>query len=321
MSWLEETNWFDVIPKALGFIFLLLVIGMLVTWAGFVKCSQMPVLGYYWCDAYDLVFGAPRTLIVFGDSGMGDPQALQTYMRSPEILGANAVDLLPLESVSLGNLKRYKLVIVERARVMSGEQIKMFMDYVNLSQGRLIWIGDSGIERTEGELDNYSDINGLQEVSNNPWSRVIELTDEYEVISFDEFLGLRYVGNYCELVDCQDAQFSVGRLVTIPSLDHPLAYGISPELNFKITPDRDFAVVKQIANSSNSTVVVTLDFGGALTMKPGNDGEKISKTIPFVSANGVGEKVAYYAYPLEYLIEENNYYSFLKYAYKGMLGR
>jgi len=85
----------------------------------------------------------------------------------------------------------------------------------------------------------------------------------------------------------------------------------------KISKERDFAVVKQFANSSNSNIVLTLDFGGNITGTSGT----IGKTVPLIATSNTGEKVAYYAYPPEYFSVDMNYYSIIKRMYLGMLGK
>lgn len=302
----------DIIFKVLGVIVLILVILFVATWGGLVKCGSIP----YFCDIYDYVLGAPRVAIVFGDSGLGDPEKLREILLSPDNINAKAVDLVHIDRVSLGNLKNYKLVIVEKARVLSFDQLKMFVDYSN-GGGRLIWVGDSGVETIKEEQKNYSDVNELKGIATNPWVRFKEVVGGYEPLFFDEFLGLKYFNNYCAEKTCNTNLFTVGSLKTEPTGNHPLIYGLSPSLGLKISKDRDFAIVRQFPNSSNSNVVLTLDFGGNII----GETENIGKTVPLIVTSGMGERVAYYAYPLEYYITDNNYYHLAKRMYYGMLGR
>ena len=92
---------------------------------------------------------------------------------------------------------------------------------------------------------------------------------------------------------------------------------IKSTLGLKVAKDRDFAIVKQFPNSSNSNIVLTLDFGGSLIGESGN----LGKSFPLIVSSGVGERVAYYAYPPEYYVMDNNYYNLITRMYYGMLGR
>jgi hypothetical protein len=311
-----DTKQIDMGMKVLGIIVLVAVILFVITWSGVVKCKS---ISPYWCDAYDAVMGGPRVLIVHGTSGLGDPSKLKTYLQDPRYIGVNAVDVLDVERVSLGNLKNYKLVIVEQARLLSVDQLLMFEDYVNKNGGRLVWVGDSGVEIPAGELRKYTDTNESSKDADNPWFRIKESDTEYKLINFDEFLGLKYVGNYCSKVKCVDSYFSVGVLEAEPTGNHPLIFGSSPSLNFKIKNGRDFAVVRQIADSSSSNTVLSLNFGGMIYTKDSN----FSRLVPMISTSsiGLGERVAYYAYPPEWFYSDNNYMLYLKNLYFGMLGR
>lgn len=307
------TEQLDLIFKFLGIIVLVVVIVFVATWGGLIKCNSVP----YLCDAYDFVLGAPRVAIVYGDAGLGDPEKLKEILLAPDSINAKAVDLIHLDRISLGNLKNYKLVIVEKARVLSFDQLEMFKMYVD-GGGRLVWVGDSGVEKTseEGEK-SYTDINELKAVSSNPWVRIKETDVDFKVLYFDEFLGLKYFNNYCDEVNCNSNLFTVGSLRTEPTGNHTLIYGLSSSLGLKISQDRDFAVVRQFPNSSNSNVVLTLDFGGNISGKT----ESIGKTVPLIVASGIGERIVYYAYPLEYFVSDNNYSHIVTRMYYGMLGR
>jgi hypothetical protein len=268
--------------------------------------------------------GGPRVMIVYGEEGLGDPEKLRLYLQDPRYVAANAVDVQHIDRVSLGNLKKYELVIVEKARRLSAEHLQMFEDYVIKNGGRLVWIGDAGVERYPDELEGLTDQNTGKVIYNNAWARVKEDPDNaanYIVVSFDEFLGLRYVDNYCKQVSCADTNFVVGTLESEPTGEHPLIYGTSPVLNMRISKSRDFAVVKQISNSPNTDIVLTLNFGGNIKGKD----KDLGKTVPMIAASSIGapgaERVAYYAYPPEWLLEDNKYFYYLKNLYYGMLGR
>lgn len=313
-----DKNQFDLALKVGGIIVLIVLLLFILTWSGIVKCSA---ISSYYCDFYDFVMGSPRVLIVYGDYGLGEPEVLRDYLRNPMGVAVQNVDIQHVDRVTLGNLKSYKLVIVEKARKLSMDQLIMFMDYVNKNGGRLVWVGDAGVEFGDDEVRLVDDEETAKKILNNPWVRVKETDTEYKVISFDEFLGLRYVNNYCSEKNCMDNYFSVGNLETELTGEHPLIYGFAPAINFRIKKDRDFALVKQISDSYASNIVMTLNFGGNVQGSSGYLG-KFSPII-VTSSMGMGERIAYYAYPPEWFISDNNYSSgiLLKNMYYGMLGR
>jgi len=308
----------DLALKVGGILLLIIVILFILTWSGVVKCKDLTPS---FCDVYDFVLGAPRVLIVHGDAGLGEPEVLREYLRNPQGVAVQNVDIQHIDRVTLGNLKSYKLVIVEQARKVSMDQLVMFMDYVNKYGGRLVWVGDAGVEFGDDETRIVNDVNTAKKILDNPWVRVKENENDYQIISFDEFLGLRYVNNYCTEKDCAESAFSVGTLETELTGEHPLIFGFSPVINFKIKKDRDFALVKQIPDSYSSNIIMTINFGGNIQGKKGY----LGKSAPMIvtSSVGMGERIVYYAYPPEWFISDNNYSSgiLLKNMYKGLLGR
>ena len=313
-----DTQQFDLALKIGGIFVLIIVVLFILTWSGIVKCRD---LSPYFCDAYDLVLGSPRVLIVHGDYGLGEPEVLRDYLRNPQGVAVQNVDVQHVDRLTLGNLKQYKLIIVEKARKLSMDQLMMFMDYVNKNGGRLVWVGDSGVEFGDEETRDIVDANVAKKILDNPWVRVKETDSEYKIISFDEFLGIRYVNNYCSEKDCADNSFSVGTLETELTGEHPLIFGFAPVINFKVKKDRDFAIVKQIPDSYASNIIMTINFGGNIKGTSGY----LGKSAPMIvtSSIGMGERIAYYAYPPEWFISDNNYASgiLLKDMYNGMLGR
>ena len=303
----------DLGMKAVGIIVLIIVLVFILMWGGIVQCSQIPM----GCEIYEAVLGSPRVLIVHGDSGSGDPDTLKVILQDPQGVGVNAVDISHIDRISLGNLKRYRLVIVEKARKISAEQLQMFMDYSRQTDGRLIWIGDAGAERGAKEVQKPEDINDLKD-ADNPWYRVIDKGVEgYLPVAFDQFLGLKYVDNYCTETDCADKSFTVGVLNSENTGNHPLIFGATQVLNFKISKEHDFTIVKQFPNASNSNIVLSLDLG---SITQGRENE-IERYVPIIATSGLGERVAYYAYPPEYFVKDNNFFVYTKNMYYGMLGK
>jgi hypothetical protein len=312
---MNDINFVDIGFKLFGVIILVLVLLFFLTWTGMVRCGSVP----YWCDVYETIMGSPRVLIVHGDNGLGNPQELKLLLQDPTKVGVNAVDVMHIDRISLGNLGNYKLVIVENSRKISYEQLLMFMDYVNINGGRLVWIGDSGVEKGADEIQNISDINSLKDIGYNPWIRV-ESNGEF-MLNFDEFLGLKYVGNYCDEITCSGNNFSPGIITTEVTGNHHLIYGLTPALELRISPERDFSIVTQLPNISNSNIVLSLDQG---SVKQGKE-KQFQRFLPVITTVGLGERVAYYAYPIEYFCTDNNMPNacilLLKQMFYGMLGR
>ncbi|MDP6670466.1 MAG: hypothetical protein QGI60_01470 [archaeon] len=297
----------------------------LLTWTGVMQCNAIPG----WCDVYWGILGKPSVLIVYGDSGLGNPVgactdegcSLQEMLANPKLLGVHA-QTLHIDRVNSGNLTPYNLVIVERARKIPTKTLRAFIDYYN-SGGRLIWTGDAGTELGEsyvgGKLvkDEYlhaidrtsSEVNKLLEntqgedtvldfnVPIGPWAR----KDGDLMISFDQLLSLNYAGNYCQFNTCfADKPIHVGNIEPEPSRDHPLIRGIAADLQLWVFKDQDFAVVQTIPGGI-TTEVLTLDMGSNLivTNPKNNNKADYGKTNPMIVTSGVGGRVIYYSMPPE----------------------
>lgn len=279
---------------------ILLLLGIL-TWTGIVKCKSIP----FWCPVYEgIVYfatGGPKVLIVYGDSGLGNPIdgcnqdgcSLRDLMANPEFIGVHA-DTMHIDRVNSGNLRPYHMVIVERAKKIPTDKLLAFMDYYNAG-GRLVWTGDAGTEL--GEDDEYLYLNERSADTNDhaiigPWAR----KNEDKMVSFDYLLSVNYVGNYCDLANCpENNPFYAGSMKPEPSGEHPLVRGMSAELPLWVFKGQDFAVVKTIAGGI-TTEVLTLDYGSNLTTA---DRKNYGRTNPMIVTSGVGERVVYYAMPPE----------------------
>ncbi len=312
-----DINPVDMGFKIIGIVVLVIVLLFFLTWSGLIRCGEIP----YWCEVYETVMGSPRVLIVYGDEGLGNPEELRLLLMDPRGVAVNAVDIAHLDTVSMGNLSNYQLVIVQKAKRMSIDQLSMFIEYVNIGGGRLVWVGDAGTERPADELDDSIELPDRKFMLDNPWMRAKETDTEYKLLPFDEFLGIRYIGNYCDEFNCVGESFSVGLLKPELTGNHHLIYGISPVMELIISPERDFAIVEQFPRITNSKIVLNLDQG---SVKQGANRE-IKRFLPIITTSAIGERVAYYAYPLEYFCEDNDAPNacilLLKRMFDGMLGR
>ncbi|MBU0662247.1 hypothetical protein KKH30_05135, partial [Candidatus Micrarchaeota archaeon] len=267
-------------------ILAVLVVALLGVIMWIFGCSIIPVPGA--CDVWWGVMGEPKVLIVHGDDGLGNPQLLQSAMESKEHLGLR-VRVAHLDTITLGNLKDYDLIIVEQARTMSTKKMKMLVDYA-LGGGRLVWTGDAGAEGAEGDMFlkaheyaglaicddidtqkmweerglRISDVNCTwrSEISDiGPWARRYEDGDRNFAIKLDEMLNIKYIGNYCQFKDCKNDLPDIGKLDAGDEREHPLVLGIRPGLRM----NGDFAIVEE--GSGLSTRVLGVDYGGSLITK------------------------------------------------------
>jgi len=269
----------------------LLVILYVATRYGFIHCSVLP----HWCDVYSsvnsLLYGRvyPNVLLLYGDSGLGEPKLVANYIRNT---CRYHVMEMPADSVSFGNLQNYDVVIVERARKLSASQLEMLWDFA-ASGGRLVLIGDVGVEAPDPE--EYLTWEDLGEENKegivNPWDRKKE---DGTVIQFGTMLlGLKYVGN-----GGTPGQFS-GEVLT---QDDILTDGLPRRLDL----ETEFAATKVVGNSvlGPQTLAATIVNAEAV------GGEE----PPYPALVRIGYRIVYIAYPPE-LAGENHmliYYNLCK---------
>ena len=96
----------DVYHVGIAIGMVLLILG-LATWSGIITCRDIPG----WCDVYYTIKGPPKTLIVFGPEGLGDPDLLATALRDPNGAHASNISRQEVDYVSAGNLKQFDLVL------------------------------------------------------------------------------------------------------------------------------------------------------------------------------------------------------------------
>jgi hypothetical protein len=280
---------------------LVVVLLGLLTWTGIVRCSMIPG----WCEVYYSVLGQPRVLIAHCGNGMGDPEDFRLELGNPA--GPNIrARVGDLRNLSAENLKEYQLIVVEHCRRMSTKSMKDLLSYADAG-GKMVWTGDAGAELGPGDEFLYED--ELKEDANHsiigPWAR----KSEGYVVNLENYLSVSYKGTYCGVTGCDpDTQFISGQLIPVDN-DHPLIYGMQSGIAFK----GDFAVVaekggvgtKRVLNIDTDTGIVA-------------GGQNLGQVLPFIVTSGVGERIAYYAFPPEHLAKQQ-YRVLFENLYYGMV--
>ncbi len=295
----------DVYHILLAIIMVLVILG-LITWSGFISCRDIPG----WCSVYYGIKGSPKTLIVYGNEGLGDPDLLRQLLRSPNLAAATSLSQQHIDFVSAGNLKQFDLVVVTRSKQMSTKQLQAFMEYVDAG-GRLIWTGDAGTQITS--KDQYLYLDDIDENQSHtlisPWAR--KDAEKNEQVRFDQYISANYYGNWCEFRDCEISK-QVGTLVPESGSDHKLIFGMRQNLKLY----GDFALVYDIG--IGSTRVLSVDTETKVLDK---EKKELGRVFPIIITSGVGEKIAYYALPPElFAVEPMKYTLFIENLYIGVLG-
>ncbi len=303
------------IALLLALIFALL---FALTWTGFLKCRAVPG----WCGIYYGITnladgGKPDVLIVYGNSGLGNPELLEEILSDPNVTSIRP-RLVHISHVNSGNLKEYNMVVVEKARQMSSEQLKMFIEYVN-GGGYLVWTGDAGVEPLHEDELLYEDEtkDGGEHIPINAWTR----KSGNEIINFDQLISVRYIANFCDVKPCSNSlETRAGLLVPETTRKNPLIRGLSTNLVLNVFEEEDFAIVERVSGGV-STAVLDIDYQANLFDDAGNE---YGSGSPLIVQSGFGERVAYYALPPEYyanpkLEQENKYLTLIGKMYTGMV--
>jgi hypothetical protein len=288
-------------------VLILLIFGLWfsLVWVGMISCNLVPGgCDIYWGIKRFNFGGEPRIIIAYGsisDPGLGDPYKLQELLNSPQYTSVRS-RVQEIDSLSLGNLQDYDLIIVTKAKNISTEKLKMFQDFVNKG-GRLVWTGDAGTglksgdkllqqnERTSCDSGQPLDPNA-DKATISPWAR--KLNDE--CVSFDKTIGLEYLGLYCDFRDCRGNEFPAVGVFDATDRDHRLVLNIRPNLRAY----GNFALVKTVPDTLTKQVL-TINFGGNVFSK---EGQNLGSSFPMVVTATVGERVVYYAIPPEMLMSD-----------------
>jgi len=293
----------------IAFLVIIILIALFVfIWTGTIRCRTIPGgCNVYW-GVMTLITGRqqPSVLILHDPTdtkGLGNPELLKELLSDRKGIAIHPV-VTDIRFLNSEQLKYVSLIIVEKARKISTLQLLTIRNYI-AQGGRVVWIGDAGIEADEDKGDAY--YIGIANPEKNGW---IRLTDTNDIIFFNRTVGVNYVANFCDIRDCGIGDKFTGKLVAI-SQSHPLVYGLKPNL-----PIYDnYAIVKP---TETNPTPLKIDFGAGLFDKKQKNYGTIFDAIITSNSN----RVAYYAIPPEYLAEpadKDKYYSIIYNMFDGMV--
>jgi hypothetical protein len=309
----KKESLFDEIKHLLVLLGLLFILLLILSWTNILPCSKLPG----WCAVFYKIKGAPNILIVYGDSGMGDPIILKNLLSNrdvvPKQFGGNVI-LKKLDLISLDTLEQYDVVIVERARKITTAQMQIFSDYItkNPRQGKLIWTGDAGTEMgaddeiyaVQKQVWNQYDLNYTIETEKYP-SPLARKTQDGRIIEMNKLLGVKYLfsENY------GNEQKLIGTFAK--ALNNSYTRGIKEGISIY---SKGF-VINEVY--PDATILGVLE----AAPRPDLNIQYERNSVPLITTNLNG-RIAYYSIPPEWLFdkERNIYKAFILNMYEGILG-
>ncbi len=288
----------QVILHTIAITILVIVALFLATKYGMISCDQVP----YWCSGYHMIlekiYGRtyPNILVLYGDSGMGDPKALASFITNQCNLYA---DTMPISMIGPGNLDGYDVLIVEHARTLTPQQMEAIWDFA-AHGGKVLIAGDVGVDAEKnsqylrvpkdtswqnmGHVDANETNSGAQLVIMNRWDRVDEFGNP--LLFGTQFLGLKYLGDYCH----GDMNCTVmGEFI-------PLNDRLTKSLHIRVPFHHDFVVVQPLQTSLFGTQKIFATVSGV--------GPCCGESPPFPLAVRDGYRVVYYAFPPDIVLND-----------------
>jgi hypothetical protein len=291
------------IGRGLFLLLLLIVTLYVLIWTGNMRCSSVPFMCNIYWGAQSIVTGRTQpSILVLSDpsenSGLGDAELLIDLLNDRSINNVRA-QYANINYLNSDQLNHISLIIVTGAKKISTTNLLTFMTYVNQG-GRLIWIGDAGTELTQHDKPFENPTTGITKA----WERV---TEDEILIRFNAFLGVDYVGNFCDLKDCS-SNVSNGKLIS--DSDHRMTRGLKQNLLVY----EDYSIVRQ---TEPNPTPLKIDFGSSLIDNNSKNHGQIFPAIVTSNSN----RVAYYAIPPEYLNkkEGERYQLIIENLVEGML--
>ena len=125
-------------------------------WTGTMRCRSIPGgCNIYW-SVMTLVTGKqqPSVLILYDPTdqkGLGNPELLKDLLTDRKGVAIHPT-LADIRYLNSEQLKNVSLVIVEKSRKISTLQLMTMLNYISQG-GRLVWIGDAGVDQNcDGQI-------------------------------------------------------------------------------------------------------------------------------------------------------------------------
>jgi len=145
----EETqNQAKLIVNIVVVAFLVIGLVLVLQHFHFIFVGDIPLVGDWFLEMYERIFGPPHILILHGDDSIGDWLTLRNTLAEELIFISEEIDVQQAGSQLSILLPRYSLVVVEDCRTMDKAMLINLDDYVK-GGGNLIWVADAG---TRGDV-------------------------------------------------------------------------------------------------------------------------------------------------------------------------
>jgi len=283
-----------VLPNLIILVVLVLALLVVVTKFGWVHCSQVP--GINWCGTYCtyVVQGKSRIGILYGQDGLGDPQALRAQLSRKR--GFTLVEPIEAKELSAGILRKYDLLVVEHFKTASTRQVDAISGYLD-SGGTMVWSGDSlsnqFIDDYDLQLARTKNETFYRELlSYNVTPNSAQWTGAWNQVKSSLWYQYLYnhttVSGFGALEDYLHARFgsivnSTSTEFRIVDPDHLLVRGLIKQHGLLST-----SFVQVLPDASKTSIV-------AQVVTPGNN----SAVYPGVIETRYAGKIVYVAFPLE----------------------
>jgi hypothetical protein len=284
---------------------LVLVLLVVLTKFQWIHCSQVPG----WCNVYCNVITRSHTQVamLFGPQGdgIGNPTGIGSLENKIRAIRPDLAFVpLPVVDLGAGVLKRFDVVILERAKTLTSLQVKVLLDYVK-GGGTLVVVGDSAtvhtidpfdvlqaererdlfLQRLQGELVKRNESTDSQYFNSSieAWKK----TSAYDILNSSN--TTRY--GFRQMVDVLAAEYNRTIVkprgdytnLTIARPDHLVSKGLLYTLNN--TQIQEYAVVQ--ADPSRADILAFIQDGSA--------------RYPGIFETRFAGKVIYFAFPPEYV--------------------
>lgn len=286
---------------------LVVVLLVVLTKFQWVHCSQIPGWCNIYCDV--IVRSHSQVAILYGPEGDGignpyidpdHPGSLEEKIRSlrPDI----ALVPIPVADLSQGLLRRYDVIILERAKTLTSLQTRVLSDYLERG-GTLVMVGDSATVHTidpydvlTAETENasfYRELSRQLVIRNQSWDsqyakdslKAFQETEWFDILNDSSrvrtgfrLLKAAVAADYNRTVYRSRGHYSN---LTIVRPDHLVSKGLVHTLTNTFI--QEYAIVR--ADPSSADVLAFLEDG--------------SQRYPGIIETRFAGKVIYFAFPPE----------------------